>query len=890
MYFINNTLLLNQLIILMKKKLFLILFCAGLTGLTGCEKEKQSDASGQNGKFTFALNTDGNLSVKSQTDGNTAKTIDTPEAGDFSVKIKDNKGNTVKAWDRASDIPEDISLVSGTYSVTAVYGEKHTGAFEKPCFSGESNFVITDGTTTTVNIECSLSNVMTTAGYTKGFKNYFKDYSISMTSSGSPVIFNKEESRAAFFEPGNLSVIANLVKQDGTEFSFSPASLTDTKARDYYNFTFDVENGAGGAQLIITFDEETIKEPITIDLNQDWLTKAKPFSTLTGFTSEENIDIASGETPTDENNQPRKLSILATAREKIGSYTIAHNSALLAQSGWPQSVDLTTADENTKSKLRSLGLKWTETLNGLNMAVIDFSNVPSFLPSKDAGSSSYEFIFTCKDKINQAGDPVKLNINVQPPKFTLSQPVNKDDSSNPVYIGNKGAAFPLLLEAGNIEKIKLKYYDEDWSVWKDAPFTFSKKNNEGSYSLIATIDFLSKNVRVKATYDGSNLESEVSVDVQNCAILLDGPYQTTINSFKQIMVYEMNGQLISPEFISKVEISKTDGASWTPATFKASGTFPVMIEITGLESEQNYKIRAYFDAGIGEIISANTVAGKTKETQEQLPDGSFESAWSNHFSENINKGGICGGGTDWANWGGKWKDQEKQQLTAMQAASPWTTVNAKTVPTAPSTKNIWYMVPSAIPVTDAHDGAQAVMLRNVAWSNNSGNPPDGDKKKDQSLSDLTPPSLPHRSAGKLFLGSYTAVHANGGVTETYNEGYAFTSKPKSMTFWYKYTSAASGEQGFVQIEVERREGSTVTSLAKTIQNLPAVAQYTQVTVPLTGYPDGVKSSHIKVMFSSSDKCSYTQSQEDGNIKTNDNRADCISTGSVLYIDNIRLNY
>ncbi len=73
----------------------------------------------------------------------------------------------------------------------------------------------------------------------------------------------------------------------------------------------------------------------------------------------------------------------------------------------------------------------------------------------------------------------------------------------------------------------------------------------------------------------------------------------------------------------------------------------------------------------------------------------------------------------------------------------WVTVNQKTVPTS-GNLNSWYMVPSSIKQNNG------VLMRNVAWTMTSADPPGKSALFGNSLTDLTPPTHGHRSAGKLF--------------------------------------------------------------------------------------------------------------------------------------------
>ena len=196
-------------------------------------------------------------------------------------------------------------------------------------------------------------------------------------------------------------------------------------------------------------------------------------------------------------------------------------------------------------------------------------------------------------------------------------------------------------------------------------------------------------------------------------------------------------------------------------------------------------------------------------------------------------------------------------------------------------------MPSTLPATGVT--GNAALLRNVAWDNNGSTPPSGTWGVSQSLNSLSAPSIANRSAGKLFLGSYTYNHATG--LEIYEEGIAFTSRPSKLSGYYKYTAKGGDTNGVVTVTVEHRtaSGQAITLATRTMALYPA-SSYTffEVALPYTNVQ--YKATHIKVMFASSNNASKSQNSETTNITTIDNKSEAVSLGSELYIDNISLTY
>ena len=131
--------------------------------------------------------------------------------------------------------------------------------------------------------------------------------------------------------------------------------------------------------------------------------------------------------------------------------------------------------------------------------------------------------------------------------------------------------------------------------------------------------------------------------------------------------------------------------------------------------------------------------------------------------------------------------------------------------------------------------------------------------------------------------------------DTYNYGIAFASRPKSIAFQYKYDSYNS-DKFKVWAVVENRSNGEVKRLAYgEIAAGNAVSTYTSMNITLnydSNYTS-LKATHFYIVFSSSNKCDDSHDVESTLLKNADLLRVVDSSywcGSVLYIDNIQLNY
>ncbi len=123
------------------------------------------------------------------------------------------------AFDRASELPPEIRLETGSYYVTASSENNLPAAFDNPYYFGQSDtFTITAGGHQSVVVNCELSNTVVAVTYSDQVRNNFSDYSTTVSSSAGSLVFNKTETRPGYFQPLDLSIRAVLTwqKPDGT--------------------------------------------------------------------------------------------------------------------------------------------------------------------------------------------------------------------------------------------------------------------------------------------------------------------------------------------------------------------------------------------------------------------------------------------------------------------------------------------------------------------------------------------------------------------------------------------------------------------------------------------------------------------------------------------------
>lgn len=151
------------------------------------------------------------------------------------------------------------------------------------------------------------------------------------------------------------------------------------------------------------------------------------------------------------------------------------------------------------------------------------------------------------------------------------------------------------------------------------------------------------------------------------------------------------------------------------------------------------------------------------------------------------------------------------------------------------------------------------------------------------------PDLANRSAGKLFLGSYS-VDKSG--FETYNEGIAFRSRPTAVSGIYTFVQDYhdTSETGLVVISLVNDEDGKEVEIGRGVGYLKPSTSFTRFNVPVVYSIRNKRATRLKLMVASSNHASYSIEKESRNIKTSDYLETAVSTGAELTVDQLSLLY
>lgn len=806
-----------------------------------------------------------------------------PDVSEFALKLVSADGSFSRAWDSLADFDPAEKIPVGTYTMSAYYGNLEEEGFDKPYYLGQSDVAVRYRENTPVEILCTLANVKVTVEYSDAFKKYFADYATTIhAAEGDYIKFEKEETRAAYVKPGKITIQTYLKKQNGIESTFEPAAIENAQPRQHYRIKLDIaDNAAGEAQLSISFDETTETQPIAIDISDEVMVAPAPSFLPAGFEPGTPLEVK-------ENSYPdnRQVNISLTAKAGLSACTLTTSSACLESEGWPREIDLVNLSSENRALLSRLGLKlkgFTEM--GSKMGFIDFAELFAHLHTLD-GSDQHTFTLSAKDMYGKVSEsPITLSVKSIPITFALQTP-------EPVFVGSKSVTIPVEFDGAYIDQVKFSYLNAEGAKVNSNSTVVSSEGN--LYQIKISIEATDKPVVVEGSYANGAKTSTISIPVKTPAFTITAEEYDIWARRATVKLTAEDSQYQEAVDRYAVLFANSTGQWETVASTLSQGRRV----ITGLNPDTRYQLRGSCNSGQDNVNYSGDLTLRT-ESATAVPNGDFEEIAQTISVTDMNQGGK------YSVWPVNY--QNTCSFT-IQEPTGWASVNAKTCNLSAANQNSWFVIPSTYNTTltwdayrsfapstvtpdlyrdlTAQSGSNAMVVRNVAWDANGTTPATSGGAFNTTYYNTNVPNIANRSAGKLFLGSYSY----SGGSETYTEGVSFASRPSALKGWYKYANDGNDptETGVVTVTLLNGQKVIATGTAR----LSAAADYTEFSVPVTYSVTNQKATTLRIMITSSNHASYNQSEESAAIKTSvsNGQYESASRGATLTVDNLTFTY
>lgn len=842
----------------------LLLALAPVLAITGCNDDNPWSGSDQMGGIALNLESDGRLMHNTRADDTMCPFV--PDVNEFGVSLIKSDNSYSKNWDSFDAFDREKEFPIGDYTIEAKYGDLATQGFEYPCFKGSNTVHVSPGATTPVTVAATLANAMVSVRYTDAFTAIYPNHSAAIKTPGHDerVIFAKDETRPAFIDPsGNEDVRLEVTfaNDQGKTVTVEPAKFK-ASPRHHYVITVNATGNVtkGDMELDIQFSEEVATETIKITLGDDLFDSPAPEVRATNFTSGTPIEMMEY----DELAVSPQFDIYSFAGFQEVTLDVATEEGTYEPS-FGKSVELVGASETVQALLANEGVKVSGIFkNPGKMAVV---NVKDFLGKLPAGKYSVQV--TAKDAMGRistetvsdtSNGPVTLKANVAKTEYTIKSAGNIDymaeELSLVVNTNSEQLKDRIKFSIGN-KNLEIKSVTASASAGAPYPYTYTY--------VLPVPSATTETVQVESNYGKLTAAAPVSVN---------GPaYSVTVDAFAKFVVFRIDtDDAEMKQFLTNNLDIFNGNAGVTPANVirdEANG----MIRIKGLSANNQYdayklKINGSFE---------KTIPAFTTEAAADVPNGNFSEEGDHIYFNNIYTGGKFRATLP--------PDYQFKTTIDRYAPAGWATLNTKTAYSGSNPLNTWFVVPS----TYLDNGV--CIVRTVGYSHN-GTLPSTDNWPAAIYNRKAPGDL-DISEGVLFLGTYSfdgSEHRENGV--------AFSSRPMTLTFDYKY-SPLHGHQAQADIHVYDASGAVI---AENIEYLSESSDMKSVTIRIPEYPFGKKAAKLYVRFRSMrddtqpalNTPSGSQLEQSGHtglrpdIPTNEYVA--FAVGSVLTLDNVKLGY
>ena len=838
---------------------------------------------------TTSLNKGINNSTKAAVSDEFEKFLTT---ADYKIRIV-QQSDTVQSYDRFDEMPSEIELKEGAYTLIASKGDNLPSAFENPYFEGSTDFTVKADMSTPIDVTCTLGNARITVDYTEDFKEAYSDYTVLLSSaftSGSLEI-KKDEMRPAYMqvakEGSELGIAIRLKKiTEDKEKTYKIPTPLSIERRQNIRLIFKTDGEAlDGIGLEIILDDEmtnvTLNEGIPDFM---WKPFEKPTLSPDDFTNGESFTIKVGKfekSPTVGFAMPAGIASLCVKQwreekenEEI-TYDLATDEGVTAALGknFKWSVN-GKANTNVKGERKTGQLFLKDAINSLEA------------PIEEDQTYTYHYEFSGVDATGKAHATNVLGVTVvvqpagQPiitfdgfPETTI---IEGDDMSKEIEAKFEAEGIidetktTLTINDGVDDKVYNILTDgtvlyNDWGISVESgnnatatlkfPKVFSSRLEapmEGEKTFTYKLDLADKKGRSFPTLTKT---LTVKAPVFELTPSANGGDAFACRAFLRAKVSDGT----HPDNL-KFQWRKVGNGSWNNCKNHTYQTDEICDTLKNLTSGgQQYEIRAIYREKEKRVTEPIVI---TTENVVELEDGSFEN-WHKKevYKKTIWSVGTTGLGID--QW---WPYNEG-------GSSWWATRNALTTSQRSGVSCYYTSYSGTVPVDNGYEG-KAAEISTLGW------------KEGNTFTELGGKSGTH-SAGMLFLGSHSAT-SNG--VETIDYGHDFNVRPNAFEFYYKFKSLNS-ESFEAYIVVENRENGTVMQLGSgRIMSNQDQASFVPVRVNVHYTNTSLKATHMYIVFRSSTAEDPSVEGVQGSLGALNGYSDSRYVGNVLTIDNVRLIY
>ena len=247
----------------MYRKILIIQLCIFIVALVSCKED--TGIAETEGILKLSVGVSDKVEVVSRSLAEEEQSV-----LEKNCKVRIYSGETlVQKYQGIENLPTEIALANGTYSVRVTAGDSVAASFEQRFFEGIKEFAIAKGETSTVEVNCGIANTVVAIAWDQSLQQVFKDdCQVTITSATGELVYSSANADAKGYfslpeDNRKLTCKFSATTLGGEEY-VRTTELSDVKDATLYNLTYSyssVEQGpTGGAALQIQIDETPLVE------------------------------------------------------------------------------------------------------------------------------------------------------------------------------------------------------------------------------------------------------------------------------------------------------------------------------------------------------------------------------------------------------------------------------------------------------------------------------------------------------------------------------------------------------------------------------------------------------------------------------------------------------
>ena len=236
-----------------------------LTALFGACKE--DDMTVGEGSVQLRVSVSDNVTV-------VTRAVDSGIYASMQTRIYSSKG-LIRYYDAETPMPPTLNLASGAYHAFVLAGDSVPAAFNKPYYTGSTDFTVRGGETTSASVTCTIANTLATVAFDPSLDEVVSNYKVKIfTTSGELYFTPATVDSVGYFlfdtRDRSLGWTFEGEKTDGNSYTQSGIVEDVARATKYaFTFNFDPESAAtGGTFLDVKVNESTVDSTHNVIITQ----------------------------------------------------------------------------------------------------------------------------------------------------------------------------------------------------------------------------------------------------------------------------------------------------------------------------------------------------------------------------------------------------------------------------------------------------------------------------------------------------------------------------------------------------------------------------------------------------------------------------------------------